>query len=189
MAVTLVNEAREHVNESHLYPAPGPHSMPLGSVCWSPAMEAQAQAWANQVIQSPGCGADDDAGYNNPNNPGNWGENNYAWTGSDTGIVTRATNAFLAEQANYVYDWKGPFKNASDGPMEPMPFDAQSADSTPDDPSLPENEGKVIGHYTVIIWRTMSEFGCAFAARPMCTQVVCFYGPGAGINTLGVAPY
>jgi hypothetical protein len=188
MAVDLVNAAREDVNAHHLYPAPGPHSAPLGTVCWAADIEAQAQAWVSTVIQTPGCGLQD-AGYDNPNNPNDWGENNYSWTGADTGIVTRATQAFIAEEASYVYDWTGPFKDPSDGPMEPMPFDAQSADATPNDPTLPENQGKVIGHYTVIIWRAMSQLACAWATKPMCTQVVCFYGPGAGINELGVSPY
>jgi hypothetical protein len=187
-AVDLVNAARQDINDHHLYPAPGPHSAPLGMVTWSSSIAALAQAWANTIIMDSGC-TYRHAGYNNPNNPGNLGENIYSWTGSDVGIYARSTQAFIDERMFYVFQWTGPFVNPSDGPMEPMPFDAQLADSTPNDPSLPENQGHEIGHYTVIIWRDMSQFGCATASKPGCVQTVCRYGPNMGINTLGVAPY
>lgn len=187
-ALDLVNAARKDVNDHHLYAAPGPHSAPLGMATWSTEIEALAQTWADTEIQNAGC-TYKHAGYDNPDNPGNLGEDLYTWTGDDTGLLARAIQAFIDERADYVYDWKGPFKNPADGPMEPMPFDAQSADATPNDPALPENQGKQIGHYTVIIWRDMSQFGCAHATKPGCQQVVCRFGPNEGINTLGVAPY
>jgi hypothetical protein len=187
-ALDLVNAARKEVNDHHLYAAPGAHSEPIGMATWSTDIEALAQTWANAEIQNAGCSYQH-AGYDNPNNPGNLGEDLYSWTGDDVGILARGIQAFIDEKADYVYDWKGPFKNPADGPMEPMPFDAQSVDATPNDPALPENQGKQIGHYTVIIWRDMSQFACAYASKPGCQQVVCRFGPNQGINSLGVAPY
>ena len=211
-AVDAVNAARQEVNANYLYPhvhwdADSSMWVPVASLemaCWDPDIAADAQASAEAVLAMDGCAFMDGAdpkGYGqniavNDDPPGSMGA---------TSPFTVATQSFIAEKAHYNYKWTGPFTASFQryNPMIPMPYDAQSVDSVANDPSLPENEGYTIGHYTPIIWAKMTAFGCGFATAMKtdssgqtspCNQYVCFYGPARAdnkgwINLEGDPPY
>jgi hypothetical protein len=144
-AVDAVNAARQEINANYLYPHvhwDADSSMwvpvaPLEMACWDPDIAADAQASAEAVLAMDGCvfidGADP-KGYGqniavNDDPPGSMGM---------TSPFTVATQSFIAEKAHYDYKWTGPFTASFQryNPMIPMPYDAQSVDSTPNDPNL-----------------------------------------------------
>jgi pathogenesis-related protein 1 len=134
----------------------------VGKLSYSPALEASAQAWADNLKKTNHCQMRHSAP------EGRYGENLF-WAGA--------------------VKWSDGRRELQRVPPE-TPVDSWGAEKRNYDYANNScKPGKVCGHYTQVVWKTSTQVGCAYAVcEDSLDQVwVCQYQPAG--NIVGRKPY
>ena len=152
---------------------------PIPQVTWSESLATDAQNWANYLASlNLRPITNTDPGQIPPHSDyrtnGNQGEN-LAWGGRGA-----FSPAILAQ------GWADEKSNCFQGCQIPADGSLSQFKATPTQP-CPQNDCRVFGHYTQMVWRATTQIGCGLASDANQDYLVCRYSPSG--NWRGTAAY